>query len=71
MVVDPGEIPSSVACTDPGMEVLEVGSVTDVLAVPGEAPNLAIIALPEVSATVSGLESGISVVTLKVVVLPV
>jgi len=51
--------------------VLEVGSVTDVLAVPGEAPNLAILALPEVSATVSGLESGISVVTLKVVVLPV
>ena len=69
MVVVPADMPLTEPCAEPGMDVLEAGSVTVWLAA-GGLPSFATLALPEVRVTFSEFARGIDVVTLIVPVPP-
>ena len=65
----PADMPLTESCAEPGMDVLEAGSVTVWLAA-GGLPSFATLALPEVRVTFSEFARGIDVVTLIVPVPP-
>ena len=65
MVVVPADMPLTESCAEPGMDVLEAGSVTVWLAA-GGLPSFATLAVPEVRVTFTEFARGIDVVTLIV-----
>src|SRR5260370_11768613 len=69
MVVVPADMPLTESRAEPGMDVLEAGSVTVWLAA-GGLPSFATLALPEGRVTFSEFARGIDVVTLIVPVPP-